>query len=91
MAVIPGKKIVNPGITGITQFYWILAFGNYFFNPVICNLGYAEVQRCAGAGVMQRQAKEVVQSRGRAGAEVKVMMKVQVQVQVQVQVHQVQV
>ena len=43
MAVIPGKKIVKPGITGITQFYWILAFGNYFFNPVICNLG-------AGAG-----------------------------------------
>ena len=38
MAVIPGKKIVKPGITGITQFYWILAFGNYFFNPVICNL-----------------------------------------------------
>ena len=39
MAVIPGKKIVKPGITGITRFYWILAFGNYFFNPVICNLG----------------------------------------------------
>jgi len=38
LAVIPGKKIVKPGITGITQFYWILAFGNYFFNPVICNL-----------------------------------------------------
>ena len=38
MAVLPGKKIVKLGITGITQFYWILAFGNYFFNSVICNL-----------------------------------------------------
>ena len=58
MAVIPGKKIVKPGITGITQFYWILAFGNYFFNPVICNLEQ-QVQWCScscrrGAEVLQR-------------------------------------
>jgi len=49
LAVIPGKKIVKPGITGNTRFYWILAFGNYFFNPVICNLAWKQAME-AGLG-----------------------------------------
>ena len=38
-----GKKMVKPGIT---RFYWIMAFGNYFFNPVINNLDCSQIVRC---------------------------------------------
>jgi hypothetical protein len=38
-----GKKIVKPG--SITRFYWIMAFGNYFFNPVINNLAFTGTEK----------------------------------------------
>ena len=51
MAILPGKKMVKPGITGITRFYWILAFGNYFFNLVICNLALSMHHAPCSSGI----------------------------------------
>ncbi len=53
--MLPGKnskKIVKPGIT---RFYWIMAFGNYFFNLVINNLGGGAEGAGAGADVAEVQ------------------------------------
>jgi hypothetical protein len=36
--VLPGKNQSKKVKPGFTRFFWILAFGNYYFNPVINNL-----------------------------------------------------